>query len=152
MRLLLLLTLLFATTCTQISADNVARIKGKSEYATLQDAVAAAKDGDTITMITDCEVTGSTIQISNKTITLDLNGKKITAHIDDSFGCLFQINADRLGGLIITDTDEKQIGEITCINQPTKNLKLIINSGLLTINSGRLFRLSHTQKAAVLLV
>ena len=53
--------------------DAVAKI-GETEYASLQDAVDAAADGNVITVITDVEQTDG-ILIKDKKITLDLNGK-----------------------------------------------------------------------------
>jgi len=60
---------------------------GNQYYATIQDAVAAANDGDVIVVIADFELTytGNTIDglpvfvaVDGKAVTIDLNGKKIT--------------------------------------------------------------------------
>lgn len=143
MRLLLLLTLLFATTCTQISADNVAMIKGKSEYATLRDAVAAAKDGDTITMIADYDAT-SDVSISKK-LTLDLNGKTITSCISSSYATIITMNHD--GELTIIDCDVNAQGGITVDKDSyTKDdIILLVVNGRLVINGGN-FTIPHKFK------
>ncbi|MBS5501899.1 MAG: hypothetical protein KHX01_02955 [Eggerthella sp.] len=67
------------------AADPQARI-GNTTYATVPEAVEAAQDGDTITLLADANLTGAgTLTISNKT--LDLNGHSISA---DNFTLVFQ--------------------------------------------------------------
>lgn len=59
----------------QVKSDNAAVIDDV-QYATLADAVAAANNGDTVTLLTN---TAEDITIAqDKDITLDLNGKKLT--------------------------------------------------------------------------
>lgn len=59
----------------QVKSDNAAAIDDV-QYATLADAVAAANNGDTVTLLT---TTAEDITIAqDKNITLDLNGKKLT--------------------------------------------------------------------------
>lgn len=53
---------------------------GEAEYATLQDAVDAAQNGETITMLGDA--TESIEIAADKNITLDLNGKTLTNAAD----------------------------------------------------------------------
>lgn len=63
--------------------NSVAEVGGKY-YATLPDAIAAAKTGDTVKLVKDI-TSSSTIQISQKTdIKLDLNGKKLTVTSGDA--------------------------------------------------------------------
>ena len=50
---------------------------GNNGYATLGEALAAAKDGDTVVLLTDVSV--SEPMVVEKSITVDLGGKKITA-------------------------------------------------------------------------
>ena len=58
-----------------VKSDNAAEISD-IQYATLADAVAAANNGDTVTLLTN---TAEDITIAqDKDITLDLNGKKLT--------------------------------------------------------------------------
>ena len=56
---------------------------GTTGYATLAEAVAAAKDNDTVTLLTDVTI-NELIKIE-KAITLDLNGKKVTATSQKAF-------------------------------------------------------------------
>ena len=52
---------------------------GGVEYGSLQSAVNAAKNGDTVTLLKDTTLT-STVRISGKNLTIDGNRKKITAN------------------------------------------------------------------------
>lgn len=55
------------------NSTNVARV-GNNEYTTLAKAIAAAKDGDTVTLLAD-----ATEDVTiNKNITLELDGKTLT--------------------------------------------------------------------------
>lgn len=56
---------------------SVAEVGGKY-YGSLQDAVNAAENNGTVTLLKDVTVTGKGVQINKKAITLDLNGKTIT--------------------------------------------------------------------------
>ena len=61
-------------------ADYVAAISDK-QYTSLANAIAAAKDGDTVKLLDDV-VLDKTLIIKDKTITLDLNGKTISNSVD----------------------------------------------------------------------
>ena len=54
---------------------------GDVKYETLADAIAAAKDGDTVKLLDNVDLT-ETLIIRDKTITLDLNGKTISNSTD----------------------------------------------------------------------
>ena len=54
---------------------------GNVKYETLAEAIAAAKDGDTVKLLDDVDLT-ETLIIRDKTITLDLNGKTISNSTD----------------------------------------------------------------------
>lgn len=71
------LTLAVALPASANENANVAKI-GDTEYASLDDAIAAANDGDTITLISDVEVT-SVVTVSGKSITLDFGGNTLTS-------------------------------------------------------------------------
>ena len=62
------------STTTPKPSNNAAKIDG-TEYNTLDEAIAAAKENDVIELLNDCELTVGTI---NKTITINGNGKKLT--------------------------------------------------------------------------
>ena len=59
-----------------VAAKPVAAI-GAIGYATLADAIAAAKDGETVKLLAD--VTESVTIAADRTLTLDLNGKTLSA-------------------------------------------------------------------------
>ena len=77
------------------AGDPVAKI-GDKNYGSLQAAIAAATDGDTITLLSDCETTSkysvtSPLTLNKTDVTLDLNGKTLT--VTNNFS--FVINGDR---------------------------------------------------------
>ena len=76
--------------------QKVAQI-GDKTYSTLEEAIADAKSGDTITLIADVKVDGAVML--TKGITLNLNGKKLTADYLVAFN-----------GNSIIDTDTKTTG------------------------------------------
>ena len=61
------------------------RLGTAAGYATLEEAFAAAKSGDTITLLTDCE--SDRINLETKSITVDLNGKVLTSTA--AYGVMF---------------------------------------------------------------
>lgn len=76
-RFALCLTIIVGTALTSF-AQNVAKI-GDTEYATLAEAVAAAGEGSTVTLLSSTDV--SEMIPVTKSITLDLNGQTITNNV-----------------------------------------------------------------------
>ena len=78
--LTLLLVVLLLPTAARAEANNVAKnINKDKEYASLRDALGDANDGDTITILKDCELSNGYDSIRVlKSITLDLNGCTMT--------------------------------------------------------------------------
>lgn len=78
--LTLLLAVLLLPTIALAEGNNVARNETTGvEYASLKDALGAANDGDTITLLKDCELSNGYDSIRVlKSITLDLNGCTMT--------------------------------------------------------------------------
>lgn len=93
---------------------------GNTGYSTLADAVAAANNGDTVTLLTD---TAEDITIAqDKDITLDLNGKTLT-----------NVNSDTITvnkGATLTINGEGTVDNVT--HQKTT----IYNKGTVTLNGG----------------
>ena len=121
-----------------VKAGIAAKI-GDTDYATLQAALSDAKDGDTITLVKDVDVTngdknyGTYIAKAIK-VTLDLNGKKIHA-ANTVAGRMNFWKAD----LTLEDSSTDKTGEIYTTNIDTKNNCPVINlmSGAkLTMNGG----------------
>ncbi len=62
-----------------VRADSIVEAQvGETTYKTLAEAIAAAKDGNTIVLLRSVSVDGEGIVVSGKAIALDLNGKTIT--------------------------------------------------------------------------
>ena len=108
-------------------ATKVAKI-GDTEYATLQEAVNAAANGQTIVLQSNVVLTASLNVAAGKTVTLDLNSCKITA---DMNGPHMICNA---GNLTITDSSENKTGEIAKIGAETNFGYVIENHGTMTLD------------------
>ena len=90
------------------AVEYVAKV-GEQGYATLAEAVAAAKNGQTVKMLNNTNVTQE-IYFSDKTITLDLNGKIITGQFEDYYSV---IEAQGTAAtLIVEDTSAGKTGTI----------------------------------------
>ena len=75
----LIMVFVMAVPMTVSAATNVAKV-GNTEYATLEEAVGAAKDGDTVTLLTAASINKAlTVE---KNITLALAGNTLTASGD----------------------------------------------------------------------
>lgn len=109
--------------------DAVAKI-GDTDYATLQAAVDAANNGDTVQLLTDV-LQNSEVCI-NKDITLDLNGKKIYNTKDIwADGVVALVNVKNNANVTITGN-----GEITAKENDCYAINLV--SGTLTIENGNI--------------
>lgn len=77
------------------AVKNVAKV-GETEYATLEDAIAKAEAGQTVTLITDVNTPEKTYVVS-KNLTIDLNGKTVTG---SGYDGVFQIDGKGANVLI----------------------------------------------------
>ena len=66
-----------------VSADSYAAVIGETGYATLSEAVSNAASGSTITLLDNVVLKNTLFINGDKTLTLDMNGKKITDDIDE---------------------------------------------------------------------
>ena len=94
----------------------VAKI-GTVEYATLNEAFAAAKDGETVLLLTDTELTDY-ITV-DKAVTLDLGGKTVTANLTSNYA--FAVTADvtfKNGAINITNNNGgiSVVGKLTLVD------------------------------------
>lgn len=91
---------------SSVGNENVAKINN-TEYATLQNAVNAAQENDTILVLSDTDITATGLDIpSNKVVTLDLNGHEVKAANTNKGNIKVQ------GKLILKDsTDTNKTGE-----------------------------------------
>ncbi len=128
------------------NSTNVAKV-GNNEYATLAKAIAAAKDGETVTLLAD-----ATEDVTiNKNITLDLGSKALTntnsgkATITIANGATVTVkNGNVVGGKsyyniaigkAVKSTAKLTLGGVTATAGNTGS-SMIDNWGTLTINSG----------------
>ena len=125
--ILALVMALGVTTAAWADEAKVAKI-GNAEYATLQEAVDAATNGQTIVLQSNVTLTASLNVAADKTVTLDLNSCKITA---DMNGPHMICNA---GNLTITDSSENKTGEIAKIGAETNFGYVIENHGTMTLD------------------
>ena len=110
---------------------------GEAKFESLQAAVDAAQDGDTVKVIADheipCDVT-PLITVSGKDITIDLNGKNITANAvgaSTTVRVVFQTEADAK----LTMTDSVGTGAVIA-NGDGVLYYMFRNSGEMTIAGG----------------
>ena len=103
----------------QVKSDNAAAIDDV-QYATLADAVAAANNGDTVTLLKN--TVEDVVIPAGKTITLDLNGKKLTNKTGHT------ITVEQ--GATLTINGEGTVDNVT--HQKTT----IYNKGTVTLNGG----------------
>ena len=115
---------------------SVAAING-TEYKSIQAAVDAAVDGDVITVIADhaivCNV-DPLITVAGKSVTIDLNGKTVTADIvasGNTIRYIFQTAADG----ILTVQDSVGTGSVVA-NGEGVLYYMFSNTGEMTIKSG----------------
>lgn len=72
--LLMLVMMLSFASVVAFAADGVAKV-GNNEYATLAEAIAAAKDGETVTLLADITSVSAPVTVPEGTeFTLDLAG------------------------------------------------------------------------------
>ena len=81
---------------------------GDTYYKTLADAVAAAKNDETVTLLKNAETTVE-LSFTNKAITLDLNGKTVSGTFTDNFSV---IEAGEDASLTVQDTSVASTGKI----------------------------------------
>ena len=81
---------------------------GDTYYKTLADAVAAAKNDETVTLLKNAETTVE-LSFTNKAITLDLNGKTVRGTFTDNFSV---IEAGEDASLTVQDTSVAGTGKI----------------------------------------
>ena len=61
---------------------------GTTYYGTLEAAIAAAQTGDEVVLLKNVSLSSS-VSVAGKNITLNLNGKTITANFSDSYGAIY---------------------------------------------------------------
>lgn len=132
---------------------------GTTKYDTLEEAINAAVTGDTVKLLANVEQ-NTALTITNKSITLDLNGKKITGTNNSSSAFNYiMVYPDKNNpvdtALTITDTSVGQTGSIELTETGNANsglastysTRLIYNTGSFTLQGGTLKLSAATSKA-----
>ncbi len=121
---------------------------GETKYETLAEAVAAAQNGDTITLLTDVVLSDALTISSGLTVTIDLNGYTITGTdtTEKNFG-LIQNN----GTLTINDSVGTGAIKLSAtVNSGWNRYSAVISNnpgGTLVVNGGTLEHLGGTDMA-----
>ena len=110
-----------------------------NNYTSLDDALDAAKDGDTVKLLGDAEITKG--RWLTAAITLDLNGKTITTQSNAELYIHAQVivqdsSTGETGGMAGTALLNVQSNGDLIIQSGTFDGKIAINDGKLTINGG----------------
>ena len=120
---------------------NVAEVGG-TEYATLQAAVDVA-DKKTVKLLENVELSTALKISADKTVTLDLNGKKLTTTTQSSNKSKHYYAIDNYGKFTLKDSSTEQSGEIRA--RGIENLE----SGKMIIESGTIVAIDTNGGAAV---
>ena len=106
------------------------------KYETLADAIGAAQDGDTVTLLKDIDLPATAV-VKGKTITLDLNGKTISNSTDiwnESINAWSLISVRVNGDLTINDTAgggtlKAKENDCYALDVQDKDTALTVNAG-----------------------
>lgn len=135
--MLLTLTLVLMYSINVSAASGQASI-GSKNYATVQKALTAVKNGQTIKLNQDITVTKTLVSKKNVTYTFDMNKHKIISKVADENDGTFDIIAGKvtilngtLNGTIFTEK-----GATLTVNGGT--YQQIINSGKTVVNNGKI--------------
>lgn len=109
---------------------------GSKKYETLADAIGAAQDGDTVTLLKDIDLPATAV-VKRKTITLDLNGKTISNSTDiwnESINAWSLISVRDNGHLTINDTAgggtlKAKENDCYALDVQDKDTALTVNAG-----------------------
>ena len=95
-------------TVEKLGESNAVAKVGDTYYKTLAEAVAEAKNDETVTLLKNAETTVE-LSFTNKAITLDLNGKTVSGTFTDNFSV---IEAGEDASLTVQDTSVAGAGKI----------------------------------------
>ncbi|MGN0178593.1 MAG: hypothetical protein ACI4DY_04015, partial [Monoglobaceae bacterium] len=106
--------------------SNIAAKIGDTKYTTLAAALAAASNGDTVTIWTDISDMETVTVLDSQNITIDLNGKTIAAAVRSDDPTKHYYAIDNYGTLTLNDS----------VGGGTISARGIENYGTMTINGG----------------
>ena len=123
------------------SVYNADVLAGKAaDYDSLVNAVAVANNGDTVKIARDIEMTGTVTIPKGKTITIDLNGHKLSGVDNQAAGKNFNLITNK-GTLTIKDSVGGGFVELTAnVNKGWSNSSTVVSNegGIFTLESGKL--------------
>ena len=134
---LLAICMVLAMSSVVMAADgNVAKI-GDTEYSTLQAAINAAEDGDTVTVLDNIKLTETVTIAKDDEITLDLNGKTISGSFSKKSATSVITNN---GTLTVVDSGNGNgtivLSEANVSTTHSYATNAVLNNGSLTVESG----------------
>ncbi len=117
--------------------EAVAKI-GAEEFATLQEAIDAATEGDTVTLVSDIALEEGVVVAADDVLTLDLNGYVVSY---DSAVAAGNSALKNMGNLTIDDLSDDKTGKITYNSTAVSAsnayaTNAVVNGGVLTIENG----------------
>ena len=113
------------------------------KFATLEEAFAAAKNSDTITLLSDVELSSTIVIKDVMNVTLDLNGKKLSTTTKTGDATRHYYAIDNYGTFTLRDSSAEQSGEIRA--RGIENL----GTGTMTIESGKIVAIDANGGAAI---
>ena len=119
----------------EVSGPAVAKI-GETGYATLQEAIDAATEGQTVTVINDVELESTVTIAAGKVVTLDLNGKTINTAWENESAEKHYYAFINEGTLTITDNSSAEAKGVI-------NARGNYNDGILTLEKGTINAIDH---------
>lgn len=130
-------------TVEKLGETNAVAKVGGIYYKTLAEAVAAAKDGDTITLLKDVDL-GNTVTVANKTVTLNMAGKTIynTKDLWDSKPYAWSlISVQENGNLTITGdgTLKAKADDCYALDTQEESAKLTVENGTVIGNISAIY-------------
>ncbi len=137
-----------AVECTDAGCEHVAAI-GSEHYDSIQKAVEAAEDGDTVTVIKEHDIDSadtvtfggkytSLVLVTGKSVTIDLNGKKICSEVEK--GTLYAFFAtEKNGHLTLVDNAGDGCAELKALEQDVIYSLIMCydDTCTITVNSGK---------------
>ena len=118
---------------TRGSSEVVAKI-GSNTYETLQEAINAATEGQTVIVLENIELESTVTVASDKVVTLDLNGKTISGVCNSGQGHMFMVQ--NTADLTVKDSSENKEGKITYARGTSNTGWVIDLEGDLILESG----------------
>lgn len=118
--------------CNALNPDSMEAAIGETRYGTLEEALAALKDGDTLTLLSDRTLTDALTL--DKAVTLDFNGRTLSRNaapvldITAAGVTVVDGSAAETGGAAYTGTETKD----SCAAQVASGASLTVTGGTFT--------------------